>query len=857
MTKSCVNASTSFWKTRVWAKLTWQQAAVIFVMFWVLVGSLILFISTKNTITAILVGVFLIGITFLLVFNKCWALTFLNNLFKYLFSTKNKKIHDIKIHKGLVDLNNRKLVFFEIECSPLTGTEEQKLEKIEMFSDYLKYFKNYSIINTFLPFAGLNNNEEAVDKRIDNYLRKIPKNTNLEDDVILQNLLLNKVLLNRYIEGEYKKNTYLLAFELGEENNINNLIADIKTINKNLEWMNFNISAIDDEIANFIKQEMFLCNKKINVHVDDIKVEDQYYHFFKVDCLPNELNPAYLNFINDLGNGLDVAVNFVVNTYALKNIKKEDKLWEHALNQAEQDIELANKRKELTQAETDYAATEEMIQNLVANKSFTQKYEIIICLKANNKKILNTAKRQVKQFLRRKELFTLEDSKFTQYKLFLAFNRSIYESKSKQTALKILPNDLIAFSYPFVDGNNYLDRGFYLGELNNGNPVFLSLNLGHKENNSSLIIGSTGSGKTTFMNFILKNNMSEQNVTTIVLDPKGEYAASSVVKKMNPKIISISDEKFLSLNPFELSKNDNDANKVAFILTYLKVWFGESWDLAIENKLTAAIVKAIEKKKYDIQGVYDEVKIILKKTKSNQEELVLNTLEKILPDGIYNYFAKPTKLAFDKSDKLVIFDMNELLQNFNEFNKIKIWLLFRFLKTFIYTDKNRSEENNTKIQILIDEFPVLLNPQAPFIATELASFYRTCRSFDASVAIIMQDVSTLFSNMKSDSFSASSLASLTNNAEHIFLMSMNQEQLNLIRNIWGDSVTLTSEENIAITSRFSKGDILYLNKSNRYYFNSTDPLSKHSDFNVDDLKEEIKELYTTLMNNNKLDQEGV
>lgn len=859
MSKRCVNASTSPWKARLWSKITFQQAAVILVMFFITIAFLILFLLTQNLIAGILIPLFLIVLTIILLINNCWVLTFLINFFKYIFASKNKKINDIKIHKGLVNLNNRKLIFFEINCSPLTGTEEQKLEKIETFADYLKFFKNFSIINTFLPFSGLEENKESVELRIDNYLKTRPnKNVDLENDIVLQNLLVNKVLLNRYIDGEYKKNTYLLAFELDEESNVNNLISDIKTMNKSLAWMGFSVSIIDDEIADFIKKEMFLCNKRINININDIKVEDEYYHFFKIDCLPNELEPAYLDFINDLGNGLNVDINFIINTYSIKNLKKEDKLWEKALKHAEQDIEFAKKRKDLTQAESDYEAAEEMIQNLVANKSITQKYEIIICLKAKNKKSLTAAKRQVKQYLKRKELYSLEESWFVQYQLFLAFNRSIYQEKLKPRAFKILPNDIIAYSYPFVSGNNYLDSGFYLGELTNGNPVFLSLNLGKKENNSSLIIGATGSGKTTFMNFILKNNMSEQNVTTIVLDPKGEYASSSSIKKMNPKVIGMSDDQFLTLNPFDLSINDSDPNKVEFILTYLKVWFGNDWNLVIENKLTKAIVNAINKKKYNISGVYDEAKAIIKKTSTSNDEIILATLEKILPNGIFNYFAKPTKLNFNKKDKLIIFNLNELLQNFNEINKIKIWLLFRFLKSFIYTDENRNEDNKNKIQLLIDEFPVLLNPQAPFIGQELVSMARLVRSYDTSLVLVMQDVATLFNTIRNDAMSATSLSSLTNNAEHIFLMAMNQEQLNLIKSIWGDSVTLTEDENLAITSRFTKGDILYLNKSNRYYFNSTDPLSNYSDFNVQELNEDIELLLKNILKKQEpITDEGV
>lgn len=854
--KRIVNASTSKLDIRVWKKITLKQVLVLIIFIILNILLTIGFSFLTNYVVGIIICLFLIGLTFGLVIKNCWFLTTLINMTKFIFSTKTKKFKELNFHKGLIILNNRKLLFFELECTPAPNDVDQANSKVEEFCEQIGIFNDFSIINTYLPFSGLNNNEEAVDKKIEEYLKLLPKNHNYEDDVVLQNLLLNKVLLKQYVEGNIKKNTYLLAFEINPNANVEVILNNIKTANANLNKVGIGINIINENTANFIKNELFLVNKNIEISRKFIKVNNDYYHFFKVDELPNYVNLGYLNFLNDLGNLFGVDINFTINSYSLKNPKKEDDIWEKAVKNAELDIEQARKRKDLAKAEADLEAADEIIKHLLDTKANTQKYEIIISIKADSKKLLNSAILQVKRYIVKKERFILAPSNFIQEQYFKAFTRNLYDIKPNVRKMRVLPTDIITYSYPFLAGNNFLDKGLYLGELFNGNPAFLSLNLGQNENNSSLIIGKTGSGKTTFLNFILKNNVSEQNVTTIVLDPKGEYADSSEIRKMNPQIISLSNDKDLVLNPFELTKDLPLKDKVAEISTYIQSWFGDAWNLSIKNKIWSAIVLADKNKKYNIEGVYEELKKIAKKDNLIDENvLILKTLSNILPDGIFNYFTKPTKVNINEKNKLIIFNLDIVLQNFNELNKIKLWLMFKFLKLYIYKQSNRSETNNHKIQILIDELPILIDPNAPFIINEIINMIRLVRSYRTSMVLAMQDTATLQTQINSSSF-GKSLSALANNTEHKFIMNMNQEQLNIMKSIWGDSVELSEEENLEITTKFSHGDILYINKLNRYYFNSTDPLSKFSKFNVDNLKKEINLLLSKLIKNNS-DQKGV
>lgn len=852
--KKCLNISTNWWNGKIYKKITRKMVLILAIMLILTAALGALAGVTAPPWVAIIIIVVMLSLSFLFTVNNGLILDIFTNAIKYLFTAKTKTIKNIDVHNGIIKLNNRKLIFFEIECSPLTGTEQQIYDKIEDFCDEISSFVNWSIINTFLPYSGLNDNNLAVDKKIESYLKNHKNDKDLENDPIFQNLLVNKILLKQYTEGKIQKNTYLLAFELKNDVSAESLINNIKQMNLRLKQGGFKIVPIDDEVFEFVKNELFFHNKKIHISHDHIKCNDNLYSFLKVNDLPNYLRPCFLDFLNDLGRNQNVDVNFVINTYNLKNLKKEDRVWDKAIKMVEAELEQASKRKEVVQAEANYIAVNELTENLIQQRQISQKYEIIICIKSNNKKQLVEARKYLKRHLLRKELFTYEDVHFRQYEFLNSFTRNIYLSNYRPKNIKVLPNNLIAWSYPFRLGNNYLDSGFYLGELFNGNPVFLSLNLGHKINNSSLIIGKTGSGKSTFMNYVLKNNMSEQNVTTIVLDPKGEYADSSTIQKMKPTIIGLSSDSDLVLNPFDLTKDDKDDEKHEFILKFLTIWFGDiSQDilLDIQNKLSEAIMLSIKKNKYNIEFIYEQlVKIANKDKNDKNNKIMLDTLRQILPNGVYNYFTKPTKVNINDKNKLVIFNLDVILQNFDKVNQIKVWLLFKFLKSRIFNTQNKDENNKNKIQLLVDEFPLFLNSNAPFVAKELIRLVRVVRSYDASIFLAMQDVATLFSNIRNNTSEIGDLSSLANNAAHIFIMQLTQEQLNLVQTIWGDSVELTSDENIQITSKFGTGDILYMEKNNRYYFNSTDPLSKFSS-NHKIMEQEVKDLMKQYIKSNK------
>lgn len=827
--KHCINISTSWFKREIFWRITIGQ--IIFIIACCVINlsiSIILFKFINLIAGFIFLFLFLI-FTIIFSIKKLVLFKIFINFIKYVFNFKKTEVKNIESSQSILKFKDSSFVFFEINCNPLYGTETQIHEYVNYVIKELSLFKNFSIINSILPYSNLHNNKNNIDKMIEKF---IENNEFKNSNPILRNLLANKYLIEQFLSGNIPKQTFIIVFELNKFESIKSLLNRIELLNKSLLNQKFEIQRLSNEGFEYFKNELFLLNKKIHIKKTYIESDNNYYHFAKIENLPLFLDVAFLNFLNEL-NDDEININFSINLYSLKKQKYEDKIWESAIRYSEYQLNKAKKNKEIVQAEDNFEAIQEIVADLTRNKSSTQKFEILIQIKTNNKKALFKAKRNIYQIIKRNYNFELENTSYNQFSIFNSFQRNIFRTnKFKQRkTMNVLPTDLILWSYPFLDGNMYNKDGLYFGTLFNGNPLFFNLNKGSKINNSSLIVGKTGSGKSTFINFIIKNNMSFQNIKTIVLDPKGEYVLNEEILKMNPQIINISNNDDLVLNPFEISLNERIEQKIDFIINFIKSFFENEWKLEYKNILINAITFAIKNNSYNMDYIY---KYLKSNEIAKRHTLLIDTIFTLTSKGIYSYFTKSTNINI--SSNLIIFNLNDVLTNYSALTKAKLLLLFKFLKNTIYNQQNMNFENNTKIQIIVDEFPALANPTAPFIVTEFVSMVRLVRSYDASVILAMQDMVRLESQ---DIGSNESLKAIANSVSHKFIMKMNQEQLEIMKRIWGDSVELTSQEANELTTKFNYGDILYLNDQEKYYFNATDPLSKWSDFDLDEIEDYI------------------
>lgn len=833
MEKKVINITNSIWSKKVYRKITIGQLISIGISCLLTLLIAILLAIYTNLIWTLAISLALIILNILFNVKECLFLKIFWLSLKWLFSPKSKKTKNWQSIQGVIQTKKKQFIFLEINAPQQVGSQTDIERKVLDVIKKLSKFTNWSIINTQLPFNELKENKQFIDNKLNEYIKN---HKDFQNDPVFKNIATNQYLINEFTNGDINKNTFLFCLELPIETRIESISQEIKYLNSQLSYQNFEMKLVDDEIMNSIKENLFLFNKKILnkrnslVATDEFK-NKQYYHFFKIKSLPSIVDEGYLDFLNSI-NLRNSIINFSINTYEIGSIKKESKIWENSIKNVEYELNRAIKYKDKIESEHNIDAIIEINQELVQNQDTTQKYEIICGVIANNNHDLIKASYRAKEIIKKANQFEIDISHFNQLKYFYDFQRNILGSKLKKKVLNILPNNLILFSYPFLIGNNYLNKGWYTGQLINGNPIFLDLNAGQKQNNSSLIIGKTGSGKSTFINFLIKNNMSSQNVQTILFDPKGEYALNSEIQAMNPKIISLNNEKQLCLNPFELSSNDDQASKIEFIVNYLKIWFTNTWNDELNNYVTKTLIKCDRQDEWNIDSFLEKLTKLLPSSYCDRK-VVLDTIKNLTSKGIYSYFSKKTNI--DIKNNLVIFDLSEILINFNNLNKVKLLLIFKYLKNFIYSRSNLKTTNN-KIQIIVDEFPALANPSAPFVVTEFVSLIRLIRSYDASLILTMQDVVRLTSG---DIASNESLKSVANNVEHKFLMNMNSEQLNIMKQIWGDSVELSSEEEYEITTKFSYGDILYINKSNRYYFNSTDPNSQWSLYDKDEINSYI------------------
>lgn len=846
MEKKIINITNSIWSKKIYRNVTIGQLISICISILINLIISILLAIYSNIIWTLVISLIVFIALIVLNVKQCFVMKILLLCIKWIFSKRTRITKQINFSNGIIKTNKKQFLFFEINCSQQIGNQNEIERKILDVVQKISKFQNWSIINTQLPFSDLNDNLNWIKSQKEKYLFKNQKSIN---DPILKNIVTNEYLINKFDCGEIAKNTFLFCLETDKDARIDLIIKDINYLNKSLNYQNFEMKFISDQVIFDVNENLFLFNKKITNKVNFLLAEDQennkqYYHFFKITDLPNIVEEGYLDFLNSIELKNAIA-NFSINTYSFENYKKESKIWENAIKNVEYELERAIRYIDKIQAENNWDAILEINEDIVNNFDITQKFEIIVQIIAENKKDLLKAIYRIKEIVRKANQFQIGISQFNQMNLFYSFQRNILDSNNfKKNTLKILPNNLIALSYPFLIGNNYLNSGWYTGTLFNGNPIFLNLNEGEKKNNSSLIVGKTGSGKSTFINFLIKNNMSTSNIKTILFDPKGEYYLNSEIQKMNPNIISLNQDSEFSLNPFELCKNDSSIEKIHFMLDFFTIWFNDLWNDILKNQVINALKLCLENDKWNFDTFYEKILAKIPFETPNRKTII-DIFKKLTKNGLFNSFSKNTKINLDS--KLNIFDLNQILINFNEINKIKLMLIFKYLKSYIY-DKDNLKETKEKIQIIVDEFPAIANSNAPFVVEEFVSLIRLIRSYDASLILTMQDIVRL---TQGDINSNESLKSVANNVEHKFLMNMNSEQLEIMKNIWGDSVELSKEEEYQITTKFTYGDILYLNKANRYYFNATDPNSKWSYFDQNEINDYFNKFINLNIDNKK------
>ena len=143
-----------------------------------------------------------------------------------------------------------------------------------------------------------------------------------------------------------------------------------------------------------------------------------------------------------------------------------------------------------------------------------------------------------------------------------------------------IPNSTLAASFPIQTNETIDDKGVMLGINNINLPVVIDVNVRSKTriNSNALVLGNTGSGKTTTVKKILANHIANDGIAYI-LDPEQDYV--HMTKYFDGKIIDAANGNKSKINPLQIFlnevDNENDINETLNLISshvsLLITWF--------------------------------------------------------------------------------------------------------------------------------------------------------------------------------------------------------------------------------------------------------------------------------------------
>ncbi|MGL2781800.1 VirB4 family type IV secretion/conjugal transfer ATPase [Helicobacter pylori] len=250
-------------------------------------------------------------------------------------------------------------------------------------------------------------------------------------------------------------------------------------------------------------------------------------------------------------------------------------------------------------------------------------------------------------------------------------------------------------------------------------------------NGHTLVIGATGSGKSTLISFLMMSALKYQNMRLLAFDRmQGLYSFTEFFKG------HYHDGQSFSINPFCLEPNLQN-------LEFLQSFFLSMFDLAPSRDKEAledmnAISSAI-KNLYETLYPKDfsllDFKETLKRTSSNQLGL---SLEPYLNNPLFNALND----AFNSNAFLNVINLDAITQNPKDLGLLAYYLFYKILE--------ESRKNDSGFLVFLDEFKSYV--ENDLLNTKINALITQARKANGVVVLALQDIYQLSGVKNAHSF---------------------------------------------------------------------------------------------------------
>lgn len=497
--------------------------------------------------------------------------------------------------------------------------------------------------------------------------------------------------------------------------------------------------------------------KGLNFKVNDFMISDKYATILTVLEYPKIIGTGFMSNITSIP-GIKVVVKHIPIDFQTmsKTINKE-------IAELKNSFAKENDHTLKERIRMDYESLESFVQMLAATQSKIFDFQMHIMITADSKDELESKKFQVRNFLSSMNLRSIP-MMFELEKVFKSM-LPIFPKQEIESRIGIpMPAPTMAAMYPFVF-DSIKDPGLatllgidFSGGIVLFNQFLYQTKKEHNRNNANMIIlGTSGSGKSTAGKLLLRNNI-RNGYQMVCIDPEGEL--EDMAKNFGGNFVDLGKGgEYGMVNPLEVIV-DSDEEELSSGLGYtvltralqsLKA-FMKYYSPEIEEDVLAMFSEVVQDtyKRFNIDfntdfskftsndyptfdDVYSTIKgRLLSMPEATRERDVMERLElKIRPfvKELRYYFNGHTTI--DGNKDFIVFNIKELM---NSDENIRNALFFNILKYAwgLCLDKTK----NTLM--MVDEAHILLSGNNELGAEYLAQMQRRSRKYNTGTIIITQ-----------------------------------------------------------------------------------------------------------------------
>jgi len=553
-------------------------------------------------------------------------------------------------------------------------------------------------------------------------------------------------------------------------------------------------------------------------------ISDKYACILSIISYPKFIYPGYLSSLTSM-SGIKVVIKHIPLPFSSisKMLNKE-------LADLRQRYQEEHDKTIQERIRQDYESLEQFVSELAASQSKIYDFQMHVMITADNKEELETKKIQVKNYLEAMELKGIP-LRFEQDKVLKSM-LPIYGKQDIEDRIGTpIPSPSIAAMYPFIF-DSIKDPGLstllgvdFSGGVILFNQFLYQIKKEHNRNNANMIIlGTSGSGKSTAAKLLLRSHIRNNN-QLVIIDPEGEL--EDMTRTFGGDFIDLGKGgNYGMINPLEVVV-DADEEEIKQGLGYTVLTrtlqtikaFLKYYDPSIEEDVVNMFSEVVQEtykrfgmgfdtdytkfKSVDFptfKDVYATIKgRILAMPEKTQEKDILEKLEiKIRPivRELKYYFDGHTTIA--PKSNFIVFNIREIM---NADKNIRNALFFNILK-YAW---GLTLDSSVNTVMMVDEAHVLLSGGNTLGADFLAQIQRRARKYNTGTIIITQQPTDF-----SDPSVITQGKAIFDNASYYLVMGLKKQAVDDLAKL----IDLNDNEKESI-KQYSQGEALFVCGSKR------------------------------------------